>query len=260
MRYALTILFEGLHHLKHNDYAKLIARNFDKWIIVEGFSGNKGSTNWCNNLNIHKNSKDGSIEFVAELMQEFPNVQLISRKGGWSSKDEQVNKGIEMLQGNEDGWLWQIDIDEQYNPNDFALAESKMAKDVEVAGAFHFNHLLCKDNEGRQLVGKGEWGDNLHTRLWYWKGQRFKSHEPPIMQGQKSIMELPIKYQHYSYYFEKDVIFKSKYYKGYASLYRNWKRLQSKSFKYPISTKELFGNSSRINHNKSYITTYNHGL
>lgn len=259
MRYALTILFEGLHHLKHNDYANTIAKTFDKWIIVEGFSGNKGSTNWCNNLNIQKNSSDGSLEYVAELMQEFPNIHLISSKGGWSSKDEQVNKGIEMLQGSVDGWLWQIDIDEQWTKEDIEIAEGMMSKDIEVAGAFQFNHLLGKDNKGQQLVAKGEWGDGYSTRLWWWQGQRFITHEPPVMEGQKSTLELPTKYNHYSYYFEKDVIFKSKYYKGYASLYRNWKRMQQKSFTYPISTRQLIS-SNCINHSKSYITTYNHGL
>jgi hypothetical protein len=260
MRYALTIIFNGLHHLKHNDYAHFIAKTFDKWIIVEGYSGNKGSTSWCNNLNIQKNSTDGTIEYVAELMEQFPNIHMISKKGGWQSKDEQVNKGIEMLNGSEDGWLWQVDIDEQWTMHDIEEAESMMTNDIATAGGFNFHHMLCNDNQGRQLVGKGEWGDNIHTRLWWWKGQKFKTHEPPVMEGQKSVMLLPQKYVHYSYYFEQDVVFKSKYYKGYASLYRNWKRLQSKSFNYPISTKELFGNGSKINHSKSYITTYHHGL
>lgn len=260
MRYAFTIIYNGLHHLTNGNFVDVMVNSFDKWVIVEGFSGNKGSTAWCNNLNIPKNSTDGTIEHIAQLMEKYPNILFHSKKGGWLSKDEQVNKAVSLLKSESNGWLWQIDVDEQWKETDFEEAESMMTKDVSVAGAFHFNHLLCKDMDGKQLVGKGDWGDNLHTRLWWWTGQTFISHEPPIMQYQKSIKALPQVYEHYSYYFESDVVFKSKYYKGYASLYRNWKRLQSKKFKYPISTKELFGNSTRINHSKSYIIPKNNGL
>lgn len=256
MRYAITIIFNAKHHLLNQRFIDLMVGSFDKWIIVEGFSSNGGSTAWCHNLNIQKNSTDGTLEFLAELMEKHSNIIVHSRKNGWKSKDEQVNKAIELLQGSPSGWLWQVDIDELWNQSDFANAESLMEQDKSVAGAFQFHHLLCQDYKGRQLVGKGEWGSNWHTRLWWWEGQDFISHEPPLMKGQKTIKQLPQKYHHYSYYYEQDVQFKSKYYKGYASLYRNWKRLQKKAFQFPISTRELFGNSSNINHKNSTITHY----
>jgi len=259
MRYAFTIIYNGLHHLTNGKFVDVMVNSFDKWVIVEGFSGNNGSTAWCNNLNIAKNSTDGTIEHIAKLMEKHNNILFHSKKGGWSSKDEQVNKAIEMLNSEENGWLWQIDVDEQWNEKDFSDAEALMTKDISVAGAFQFNHLLCKDIKGNQLIAKGEWGDGYSTRLWWWTGQKFITHEPPIMQGQKSIIELPQKYVHYSYYFEQDIIFKSKYYKGYASLYRNWKRMRQKSYAYPISTKELISNNC-INHSKSHITIYQDGL
>lgn len=256
MRYGFTIIYNGKHHLLHKDFAQRMVSMFDKWIIVEGFSRNGGSTAWCTSIRPPAQSTDGTIETCQDLASQNPTkVIFATSKTGWSSKDEQVNKAIELLQGNEPGWLWQVDADEHWTLDDLEGAENILEKDFKIAGGFQFYHYLCKDVDGRQLVGKGAWGDNIHTRLWWWQGQKFISHEPPKMVGQDGVRLLPQKYHHYAYYFEQDVEFKSKYYRGYRQVLSNWRGLQKRRFDYPIPAKKLLGSSTTIDTNNSYITT-----
>jgi hypothetical protein len=253
MRYAFTIIYNGKHHLLHKEFAQRMVSMFDKWVIVEGFSRNGGSTAWCTSIRPPAQSTDGTIELCQQLQSD--KVIFATSQTGWSSKDEQVNKAMELLQGSEPGWLWQVDADEHWTFEDLEGAESMLQKDIKLAGGFQFYHYLCKDVDGRQLVGKGAWGDNIHTRLWWWQGQKFISHEPPKMVGQDGVRLLPQKYHHYAYYFEQDVIFKSKYYRGYRQVLHNWQQLRRRRFDYPIPAKTLLGSSTTIDLNNSYITT-----
>jgi len=255
MRYALTIVYNAKHHLLHQDFAERMVSMFDKWVIVEGFSRNGGSTAWCNSIRPPSQSTDGTIETCQNLASQYPTkVLFATSQTGWPSKDVQVNKGIELLQGNPDGWLWQVDADEQWTESDLTEAETMLGIGSNTAGGFQFYHYLCKDSDGRQLVGKGSWGDGISTRLWWWHGQKFKTHEPPIMEGQDGYKVLPQKYHHYSYYFEQDVEFKSRYYKGYRSVLANWRTLQKRRFDYPISAKVLLGSGTSVDLTNSYIT------
>jgi len=256
MRYAFTIIYNGKHHLLHKEFAENMVSMFDKWVIVEGFSRNGGSTAWCNSIRPPSQSTDGTIETCQNLASKYPTkVLFATSQTGWPSKDAQVNKGIELLQGNPDGWLWQVDADEQWTESDLTEAETMLGIGSNTAGGFQFYHYLCKDSDGRQLVGKGSWGDGISTRLWWWHGQKFKTHEPPIMEGQDGYKVLPQKYHHYSYYFEQDVEFKSRYYKGYRSVLANWRTLQKRRFDYPISAKLLLGSGTSVDLTNSYITT-----
>jgi glycosyltransferase involved in cell wall biosynthesis len=256
MRYALTIVYNAKHHLLHKDFAERMVSMFDKWVIVEGFSRNGGSTAWCTSIRPPAQSTDGTIQTCQDLASQYPTKVLFATSlTGWPSKDAQVNKGIELLQGNPDGWLWQVDADEHWTESDLAEAETMLGSGSNTAGGFQFYHYLCKDSDGRQLVGKGSWGDGISTRLWWWHGQKFKTHEPPIMEGQDGYKVLPQKYHHYSYYFEQDVEFKSRYYKGYRSVLANWRTLQKRRFDYPISAKLLLGSGTSVDLTNSYITT-----
>jgi len=227
---------------------------FDKWVIVEGFSKNGGSTSWCNNLHFSANSFDHTVEFLIELKSRYPEKVILEiPTKPWKSKDEQVNKCIELLKGYENNWLWQIDIDEQWNLCDLINAENSLEKNDNLCGAFQFTHYLCKNDFGQQLIGVGKWGSNYNNRLWWWTGGKFISHEPPIMENQKKIIYLNQKYNHYSYYFEEDIIFKAKYYKGYNQLFINWNKLKKQKYDFPISVKHLLGTSTKVDYKNSYI-------
>ena len=256
MRYALTIVYNAKHHLLHKDFSEKMLAMFDKWVIVEGFSRNGGSTAWCTSIRPNHTSTDGTIETCQDLASQNPTKVIFFSSGkGYASKDIQVNKAIELLKGSEPGWLWQVDADEQWTLEDLQGAEEMLEKDLTIAGAFQFNHYLCKDVNGKQLVGKGAWGDGYSTRLWWWEGQKFKTHEPPVMEGQKTVKYLPQRHEHYSYCFEQDVAFKSKYYKGYRQVIHNWRALQKRRLTYPISAKYLLGSGTGVDISNSYITT-----
>lgn len=251
MRIAFTIIYDGLHHLKHNGFTEFMLMNFDYWVVVEGHARAGGSTSWCKNLGLPQRSQDGTHEYLMHIAASNPKLKYFSKGTYWNSKDQMVNKAIEIIKNlTTKCYLWQVDVDEQYSPCDLPKAEIALDKSGLIAGSFKFFHYLCPNIAG-QLVAKGEWGDGSNIRIWKWEGQNFISHEPPIIEDQTEVAELPIKYHHYSYFFEKDVRFKDSYY-GYPNLLRNWLKLKSYTGSFPAPINLLFGNNRKIP-KKSFI-------
>lgn len=233
MRVAVTILYNGHHHLKHNDFAQFMVENFDFWAVVDGLSGNGGSTKWCNSVQCGNNSTDGSVEFMQELSAKHKHVLFSHKSAPYKSKDHQVNTAIDLLRTKvKRGWLWQVDVDEQWTVEKLNHAEQRLFFDNAREGAFQFNHYVGKD-----MIAVGDWGSGYVTRLFKWRGQRFISHEPARMDVSRRIKNIEgIKFDHYSYYFDQDVKFKDQYYGGYKGIYDNWLKLQScTEFPQPIS-------------------------
>lgn len=238
-RIAFTIVLNGLQHLQHNDYYKFILKNFDHWIIIEGASQNDGSTNWVKGSHymtdadseFHRNgsSIDGTVEFLEQLEKENKKIKVVYPDGGrpWNSKDEMVNKAIEQIKEMTDEcFLWQIDVDEQWKIEDIKEAELQLQKSKIRTGGFFFNQFV-----GKNLITKGSgWGCNAMNRLWIWNGENFKTHEPAMLEGQTDYFLLPQIYNHYSYYFEKDVEFKAKWYYDDETILEKWKELQELEF------------------------------
>jgi hypothetical protein len=256
MRIAFTIIYDGLHHLKHNDFASFMVKNFDHWIVIEGHARAGGSTSWCKNLGKPQRSTDGTHEFMMALCEQHTNVHYYSPGVYWKSKDAQVNEAILTAKLITNScFLWQVDCDEQFEAADLTLAENELTESGSNAGAFQFYHLLGKDGLGRQLIGKGGWGDNWHTRLWLWKGEKFITHEPPVIENQKPVAHLSPKYHHYSYCFEESVRFKEMYY-GYKGLLENWRRLRSFKGDFPQPVTLLLGKTNRHVPKNSFIDIY----
>lgn len=257
MRYAFTIIYNGLHHLTHNGMAEFMATHFDHWVVVDGLSANKGSTSWCNDLGrkLPKSSDDGTIEFMEEMALKYDNITFHVSKEGYPSKDNQVNTAIQLLSLKAtNGYLWQVDVDEQWCEMDLQIAEQALERcEVGLAGGFQFNHYCGHDAHGRTLIATGPWGSGIHTRLWRWSSQLFTSHEPPVLAGQTGVRLMPVKYDHFSYSFEKDVAFKARYYKGYGNLLKNWKSIQNKVINTPIPVTSLLGHGTRAFTKNSYI-------
>lgn len=233
MRVAVTILYNGLHHLKHNDFAEFMVKNFDYWAVVDGLSGNGGSTSWCNGLNLPANSTDGSVEFMTELASNHNNVLFSYRTAPYKSKDHQVNEAVELLRRKvKRGWLWQVDVDEQWTEEKLYNAEQRLFFSPMREASFQFNHYV-----GKNLIAKGDWGNGYVARLFKWRGQRFRSHEPASIDPHGRVMKMDgIKFDHYSYYFDQDVKFKDQYYGGYKGIYDKWVALQQMTnFPQPLS-------------------------
>jgi hypothetical protein len=83
---------------------------------------------------------------------------------------------------------------------------------------------------GNNYFAVGDWGEGVkqpYRRLWDWKGERFLSHEPPELEGGNGTMALlSQRFEHYSWFFEQDVKFKSLWYSDHESMYKKWKYLQ----------------------------------
>ena len=98
MRIIFSIIFNGLHHLQHNNQSEFILNNCDKWVVVEGASKSTGSTSWCKTMpeNLHTNgaSIDGTRDFLECLAKTNDNLIYIPSNGFWDSKDHQVNTSV----------------------------------------------------------------------------------------------------------------------------------------------------------------------
>jgi glycosyltransferase involved in cell wall biosynthesis len=240
-RLIFTIVFNGRHHLEHNNYAELLANNCDQWVLIEGLAEPTGSTSWCKKVSeeYHDNghSIDGTAEYIKQLADRYKNITLIQKTGPWKNKDEQVNAGITFLKEKaSQGFLWQIDCDEQWSPELMAVAEKTLMDQGGKTGSFYAKHYV-----GKNLLAIGEWGEGKrvpYRRLWNWQGELFQTHEPPMLAGYNNpISFMPhIKFNHYAYFFEQDVRFKEAYYSGHEGIYQKWLDLQKETvFPQPIN-------------------------
>lgn len=256
-RVAFTIIYNGLHHLKHNGFADRMASMFDHWVIVEGAANNGGSTAWCKQHHGADNSTDGTIEYLNELEKKHRNISVFRGLGKWRSKDDMCNHALKMLgvEVSEKCFLWEVDADEQWTLDAIEQNEQALISSGKTTGAVRWNHFVSHD-----LIAVGDWGGNLNTRLWIWDDanyQRFLSHEPPVLSGTTDPIELPYKCNHYSYYFEKDVLFKSRWYGGHQHVHKNWINLQlnfeRKKIKFPLHISYLFGKDNWIGRSNTNI-------
>lgn len=251
-RAAITIIYNGLHHLKHRDFVRKMMTMFDYWVIVEGASANGGSTSWCRkNRGLHR-STDGTAEYIKAIEKICPNVRTYSHHKHYKSKDEQFNKGIVLLKTMTDNcWLWQVDADEHWSERDLADAERKLWRSTLNVASFQFNHYVGKD-----IIAVGDWGSGRVNRLWKWKGQLFRSHEPSVMETQTiKELKLPQKFEHYSMVFDQDVRFKSQFYPGH-NVYHNWVKLgEVTQWPAPITT--LFDSNTEIGRSDTMLHKIN---
>jgi len=254
MRIGFTIILNGLHHLKHNDYYKTLCDNLDYWVLVEGVSLPTGSTSWCKELpdDMHKNflSNDGTTEFLDSIKSDKVRV-IRPNNRAWKNKDEQVNAAIaEIKTITDECMLWQIDVDEQWTLQQMKEAETHLTNHNGKTGCFYCNYFV-----GPRQMAYGQWGEGKHEpyrRLWDWKGEDFETHEPPKLKGKNGPgLLLTQRFNHYAYYYPQDVKFKEKYYGGYEGLYQRWLNVQDN--RDVISIKELLGPNTWWSFTQTYI-------
>jgi GR25 family glycosyltransferase involved in LPS biosynthesis len=240
-RIAFTILFNGLHHLKHKNYTEFLAKNFDYWVVVEGASKNKGSTSWCKEMpsSYHKNGKsiDGTVDFMKKLCKKYDNIIFIESNGMWESKDDMVNRAIdEVKKITNSCFLWQVDVDEQWTVEQIIKSEKELKAKKCKTGKFNVFQFV---GEGLIAFGK-DWAGAPFTRLWDWKGEKFISHEPPALNTtDKSETILSERMMHYAFYFEEDVKFKNDWYNDHDDSLKRWKKLKTEK-KFPQHITYLF--------------------
>ena len=245
-RVAFTIVLNGERHLQHNDFAGQVLSMVDHWSIVEGASLSGGSTSWCWEMppQYHQDGRsiDGTIKYLKDLSQRHSSLHVNVGTGMWSSKDQMVNIGLDSLRQEVASFpcfLWEFDVDEQWVAGDLLAAEQMLWQNRLTAALFSSNQYV-----GPHLVARGAWGSNM-GRLYLWGGEPFISHEPPRLERVERTGLLPQRFNHYSYYWEEDVQFKSLWYRGHEQVYKNWKRLQQQeSSDFPQPLTALFGEGS----------------
>jgi len=236
LRVAFTIIYNGLNHLKNANFAEFMAKEFDYWVIVEGHAKPGGSTNWCYDLKIPVRSTDGCHEYLLDFSKAHDNVIYYSKGGYWESKDEQVNKAIQLIRKKITSCiLWQVDIDEVWTSENLEVNEMHLKRSRKSCGKVQFNHIVG-EMDGSYLVARGRWGSSFVNRVWNWNGEDFLTHEPAEIKGQRTV-NLPRKFDHFSMYFKEDIIFKEKYY-GYENLYENWQDMHQRG-RFPMLVSRL---------------------
>ena len=244
MRVAFTIIYNQLHQLQFRGFSEFMIANFDHWIVVDGLSGNGGSTSWCNDLNLTYHSTDGTVEFMRSLASD--KVHFIEAKQKWESKDQMVNAAIELLRSiTRSCILYQVDSDEHYTIQSMQRAERFLNSATQKCVSLTPIHYVAPNR-----IAMGKWVTKAN-RVWKWKGEDFISHEPAMIYGQGKALAIPVSFNHYSYVFDKDVQFKEKYY-GYINLYERWKLIQE-SLEEELPITALFNEEHPIGKTKTKL-------
>lgn len=218
-----------------------MVKNFDLWAISDGLSGNAKDSRFLNILRgAPKQSTDGTVEYLTELSSKNSNVLFFSSPNGWRSKTDEVNHAVCLIKQKlsikhkQESYinLWQVDADEHWTIEKIQAAEKMLSESGHTQVAFGFNHYV-----GEGLIAVGQWGSDKVSRLFKWRGEKFMSHEPAVIHRRPKVLQADsIKFDHYSYYFEKDVIQKDVQYINCNGLHKNWKTLQElPEFPQPIS-------------------------
>lgn len=170
-------------------------------------------------------STDGTVDTLRRFKSEEDNegkVKIISRTGFWSEKEEQSQAYATQASGD---YLWQVDIDEFYTPEDLSYVMDLLAGDPEIT-AVSFQQITFWG--GFDYVTDGWYlrrGDGVFHRLFKWRpGYTYAGHRPPTVKDGKDRdlrtlkwvrpkdLGRNIRLYHYSLVFPKQVLEKSLYY------------------------------------------------
>lgn len=247
-RVGISIVFNGAHHLiGTSTYSQMnrLPHFLDKWIIVEGASSSTFCTSWCKAMpdEYHKNgaSTDNTLDILERAQKVACNAEIviIPANGLWNGKVEMFNRALQEVK--HDCYLWQVDIDEYWTKQKMEHAETILTNLKASTASFHCDYLITPD-----IIVRGTWGEATKTgyiRLWDYKvGNKFLSHEPPVIQNHNTCVPPHImpRFTHLSYFYEKDVLFKSKWYTDHENIHTGWKEIVSGKVQLPARIDALF--------------------
>jgi len=176
-------------------------------------------------------STDGTLDTLYRFKEEEDpenKLQIVIRNGFWEEKDEQSRAYAERATGD---YLWQVDIDEFYKPQDIQTIIRMLAHDPSISGvSFHLKNFwggfdyLVDGWEYRDLVKKMKG----IRRIFRWgKGYRYVSHRPPTIVdaqgrdlctlnwiGPNETAKMGVFCYHYGMVFPKQARQKTIYYQG----------------------------------------------
>lgn len=137
-------------------------------------------------------TEDGhSIDGTLQVLQRFQSeedpdgkVEIVTRDGFWPQKDELGNDRTHQSRAYAEratgDYLWQVDIDEFYRPQDLALVLDMLAGEPEVtAVSFYLRAFWGRPTY--EMEG-WKWKKRDVHRLFRWrKGYTYVTHEPPTV-------------------------------------------------------------------------------
>ncbi|MCY4018960.1 MAG: glycosyltransferase [Chloroflexi bacterium] len=171
-------------------------------------------------------SRDSTLETLQDFKgNEDPDdkLQIVTRDGFWSEKDEMSQAYAERATGD---YLWQVDVDEFYQPEDMETVLGILAADPSIT-ALSFDTITFW---GAPWYTVDSWylrrGAAEYHRLFKWgAGYRYVTHRPPTVVDEKGrdlregrwlrgadLRERGIRMYHYSLLLPKQVLEKSEYY------------------------------------------------
>jgi glycosyltransferase involved in cell wall biosynthesis len=172
-------------------------------------------------------STDGTLQALQEFKeQEDPEckVKIVTKNGFWSEKDEQSQAYAKIASGD---YLWQVDIDEFYKPEDILYVMRMLRNNPEIT-AVSFKILSFWGSFDYRVDGYSlRQGAAIFYRLFkFGNGYTYVTHRPPTVHDPKgrSMTQLylvdgyemarrNIYLYHYSLVFPKQVLDKCEYYK-----------------------------------------------
>jgi len=211
-------------------------------------------------------STDGTLEALGEFKaQEDPEdkVQIVTKDGFWSEKDEQSQVYAERATGD---YLWQVDIDEFYRHEDIEKVRVMLA--AEPADAVTFKQYAFWGSTwiiADSFSQRADECDQYH-RLFKWgKGYTYQKHRPPTVLDEKEVdlrtkrwikgddlAKNGIFLFHYSLLFPLQVANKCKYYatpipttrSGYTSGALDWAENSYFNIRRPFRVHNVYRNIS----------------
>ncbi len=237
------------------------------WHIIEGVADLKHDTAWSlpnnayisNEIHHQGRSKDGTSEYLDELVQLYPeNVTVYRKPEGifWDGKREMVNAPL-VNNIRTECLLWQVDVDELWTAEQICIARQMFIENPTKTAAFYWcwyfvgEKLIISTRNCYAQNPDWEW-----LRTWrYQPGAFWARHEPPrlcqaLPSGEwQDLAELNpflheetekegLIFQHFAYVTPEQLQFKEQYY-GYQNAVSQWEELQ-KQTKLPILLREHF--------------------
>lgn len=171
-------------------------------------------------------STDDTLEVLRNFKADEDKqnkVKIITRDGFWTEKDEQSRAYAAQATGD---YLWQVDIDEFYQPQDMERIINMLESDREIAAVSFKQITFWGSPEYKVDSWYLRGGADIYHRLFKWgPGYEYATHRPPTIHdergrdlrrlkwvGGKTLARKDIYLYHYSLLFPKQVMEKAAYY------------------------------------------------
>jgi hypothetical protein len=198
-------------------------------------------------------STDGTLDTLHRFKAEEDvenKVQMVTRDGFWSEKDEQSQAYAQRASGD---YLWQVDIDEFYQPEDMRTVLQMLVADPGITAASFKQFAFWG---GFDYIVDGWYlrrGADVFHRLFRWgPGYRYAKHRPPTVHDPQGrdlrllkwikaghMARRGVRLYHYCLLFPHQVLNKTTYYAaldrwGRADAKREWVRSAYEQLRSPF--------------------------